>query len=177
MHGGNLALAFLLHRSDVETPEGWTLLHKTSGIHEGTEAYIQHVSVYYKMVEDAAVNVTFSQTDANRMYLNLLSFIGAGTPYLAIDDYQTNESVVEVSKNTNDLAVWMLCRLLWVNNGSIWNVSAITADHVVQKAENNNARLLSIVDDTDGRTLSATPSSPTAETSEVLLVGIPANDL
>ena len=173
----NLLMAFVVHRSDLtETPSGWTRLHTTAGIVYGE--YTQRLSIFYRFISaPETTEVTFTQTEAGRMYVNFMSFKDAGTPYIALTEQRQTSATVNMYRPANDKAVWGVHRYLWgvsAPYGS-WTVTNTEDGDLVQLDSGvTQPRLLTAFDKAAARrTLVAGSSDARSNETEWLCVGIP----
>lgn len=63
---GELVLAIVLHRDNITTPEGWTLMFCGADIKYQSEENIQKISIFYKFAETDTETFTTSMNSASR---------------------------------------------------------------------------------------------------------------
>ena len=167
--GGGLVMAVLVHRSKLtETPDGWELLMQTEGIADG-DIKNQYVSIFYCETLEQLVQIQFSQETAARFYLNMFSFLGAGTPYLASEPETQTTDTIQVCKTTNDPVIWIVHRIMW--SSGKWEVDGVPEDRVVQRPE--AGRLLCAFDKSVQKRITFQPSSKNINLTEFFAIGIP----
>lgn len=170
MNEGTLAVAVVTHRSDLAgTPEGWTLIHTSTGIKESQYAYTQQVSIFYAFTTQESLSPTFSQITSDRMYVNFISLSDAGTP--RTEEYENTYTDVTrtVSKSTSNTVLWIVHRVMW--SSGKWTVTGVNDDHIVQLS--TNGRLLCIVDDTDNAPIKISTQSGNSNLTEYLSIALP----
>lgn len=168
MNEGSLAIAVVLHRSDLaNTPEGWTLLHTSTGI--AGSRYTQQVTIFYAFTTQESLSPTFSQISAGRMYVNFISLGNAATPRTEEYETITDDISFTVSKSTSNTVLWIAHRILW--SSGKWTVTGVNDDHIIQQPE--NGRLLCIVDDTDNISIRISTQSGGADDTEYLSIALP----
>lgn len=171
----NLVLAFVVHRYPLtSTPDGWTLLHTSTGITE-SYAYTQQLSVFYRFPTEATVSGTWEQTAAQRMYVNMIALANAATPYVVHSDVTVSASSVSILRPSSDeKVVWAFHRLLWAtgSSGAKWQATNVDDEYLVQ-LNVTQPRLLNIFDGARRKRITVSETANMSNKTEYLAIGIP----
>ena len=170
--GGTMVVAVVTHRSTIgETPSGWTHLLTTAGF--VSSGVTQQCSVFYKFTTETSVSATFTQATSERMYVNFVSLVNAGAPYVSLAEQSSTSASFTVQKRVTDAVLWSAHRYHWATgDGAVWQVDGIS--ELIQQAQSEQPRLLSFLDRSKGATYTVSETSGSNNEAEHFGIGIPA---
>lgn len=142
-------LATVVCRSEFIYPDGWILLHES--INKIGDLNHKMAMLYKKVNKAGDVNFILKQTNANRMYANLIAFKNIhGFKYhdgSEFYDKTTTSLTYEISRPELKSIVWCATKSFWDTNSfhSLWKVSDLV--NLIQLPENTQPRLLNAIDE------------------------------
>lgn len=118
---GELVLAVVMHRDDISTPDGWTLLFCGADIKESAYDFTQRVSVFSKIAESDTETFFTSAMSSQRAIITM-SLILNSKNIISVSDVTNidlpSNSLLNIKKQHSGLAVHVVHRILAAGGGS-----------------------------------------------------------